>query len=250
MKTILLMLTICAVSAMAQQPHSPMTRTEAARDLLSALPTAPARAGVVFDEESPSVEKKNVATAVVYSLLLPGMGELYAGNYASGKYFTIAEGTLWLTLGSVHWYANWLQDDARSFAVQHAGISPDTKADQYYVDIGNFSNTYAYNQGALKAREYFKTYDPNSSYAWNWDIDASRSQFRDMRVSADEMFNNTKFVAAVIGLNHLISAINAARAVIAHNKAVDTGSLIDIRARLLGTLAHPDGMMISVSRQF
>ena len=34
--------------------------------------------------------KKNLGLAILYSLLLPGMGELYTDAYSSGKYFTIA----------------------------------------------------------------------------------------------------------------------------------------------------------------
>jgi hypothetical protein len=33
-----------------------------------------------------TAEKKSAFLAVVYSVLLPGMGELYAGNYDRGKY--------------------------------------------------------------------------------------------------------------------------------------------------------------------
>jgi hypothetical protein len=37
-------------------------------------------------------QRKSPALAILYSILLPGMGELYAGDYSSGKYFTIADG--------------------------------------------------------------------------------------------------------------------------------------------------------------
>ena len=194
--------------------------------------------------------RKNPTLAVVYSLLLPGMGELYAGNYNAGKYFTIAEGGLLVALGSVQWYANWLQHDARGFAVQHAHVIDDGKSDQYFVDIGAANNVYDFNEAILRLRDINKTYDPNSAYAWAWDTEPNRARYRDLRVTSDEMFNNVRFVVAVMAVNNLVSAINAGRLVISHNKSIEESGLLDIHANLLGPITRPDGMMISVSKNF
>ena len=203
----------------------------------------------MFDEQGPA-ETKSVATAVLYSLLLPGMGELYVGNYSTGKYFTIAEGVLWVTLGSVHWYATWLQNDARSFAIQNAHIGTPRDDDQYYIDLGNFISSAAYDEQAGRDRQYFKIYGTTSPYRWQWDSPELREQYRQLRVSSDEMFNNTRFVAAAIGVNHVISAINAARVAISHNKNVDEVGMIDIHADVIGGLAQPSGIVISFTKHF
>ena len=196
-----------------------------------------------------SLEKKNVTLAVVYSLLLPGMGELYVGDYSLGKYFTIAEGGLWITLGAVQWYATGLQDDARRFAVQHAQVNLNGKNDQYFVDIGEFQTIDGFNEQILRNREPRKVYNPQESY-WNWDSDANRQTFTDLRVASDEKFNDVRFVAAAIGVNHLISAINAARLAISHNHNVDEADLLNIKAGVIGGLTHPSGILISVSKNF
>jgi hypothetical protein len=253
MKTISVMLLLAACGASAQLQPAISTRAGIARDLFAQTPT-PGTRPLLFTEEEGSVrpEKKSVGTAVLYSFLLPGMGELYAGKYDMGKYFTIAEGTLWIALFGVDRYAHWLQDDARQYAAQHAGISVSGKDEQYFIDIGNDSDVYAYNQRILQNRDQFKIYNeaPNSPDLWKWDTETSRSTYRDQRVSSNEMFNNTRFVAAVIAVNHIVSAINAARLTISYNKSVDHADLIDVRARLLGTLTHPDGMMVTVSKSF
>jgi hypothetical protein len=194
--------------------------------------------------------KKSVATAALYSFLLPGMGEMYTDNYSMGRYFTIAEGTLWLTLLGIDRYAAWLQDDARSFAVQHAGITLNGKNDRYFIDIGNFDDVQSYNQQVLRDRDLQKLYNESSSSYWKWDSPANREEYRSLRVSSDQWFNSTRFVAAAIALNHLISAINAARLTIAYNKGTDRADLIDVHARVVGGIAHPEGIVVSFSKSF
>lgn len=194
--------------------------------------------------------KKNVGLAVIYSLLLPGMGEFYVGEYGIGKYFTITEAALWLTFTSFDMYGNWLRDDARKFAVSHAGIDPSGKDDQFFVDVGNFLNTYEYDEKKLRDRAVDKLYDINSTYFWRWDSDPNRASYHDMRISHDRVFNNARFVIAVIVVNHIASAVNAARLAVSHNKRTAEAFLFDIRAHLIGGLAQPDGIMISLSKNF
>jgi hypothetical protein len=218
-----------------------------ALDLLS---HAQARQDVNLDRPSDR-SKKSVGLAVLYSLALPGMGELYAGGFSSGKYFLGAEGLLWLTYAAFDIRANALQDDARSFAAAHAGLDGTGKSDQYYVDVGNFLTLADYNDKKLRDRTPELVYDPAAGYNWSWDSDANRMIFRDQRVRADNVFNNRKFVVGAVLINHLASAINAARIAIAHNKEV-AGILGDLRfeASVQGGLANPHGITLTISRPF
>ncbi len=65
------------------------------------------------------------------------------------------------------------------------------------------------------------------------------------------MYNNRKFVVLAVLVNHVASAINAARAAIAHNKEVDN-SLGDLQfgARVLGGWEQPHGIMLTVAKGF
>ena len=90
-------------------------------------------------QDAPAAEKKSVGLAAFYSLLIPGMGELYTGAFgSSGKYFLAAEGVLWLTWGAFDVYGNSLRNDSRAYAVSHAGADVTGKNDQFFVDLGNF----------------------------------------------------------------------------------------------------------------
>ncbi len=195
-------------------------------------------------------EKKSVFLAVTYSLLLPGMGELYAGDYSTGKYFTIAEGGLWIALAGVNYYASWLEDDAHSFAAQHAGFSLAGKSDQFFIDVGNFQSAQAYNDQARRDRDYNQLYNVQAGMNWNWDNAANQNIYRDRRVSSENMFNNARFVAAAIAVNHVISAISAARVAVGHNKSADQTGSIDVHARVIGALGRPDGIQLCFSRAF
>lgn len=195
--------------------------------------------------------RKAPALAAIFSLVVPGMGELYAGNFSSGKYFLMSEGLLWLTYAAFEVYGNSVRDDARLYAVSNAGVNPAGKNDQFYVDVGNFLNVADYNDKKLRDRTPSLVYDPAAGYAWAWGSDNQRLTFRDLRVHSDNMFNNQKFVALGLIINHVASAINAARAAIAYNSALkDLLGDLHIGASLLGDPAAPHGFMITVSRGF
>jgi hypothetical protein len=206
--------------------------------------------GVANFESARTSEEKSVAQSVIYSLILPGMGELYVGDYSVGKYFTIAEVSLWITWTGFQMYGNWIQTDSRNYAVQHAGVITAGRSDQYFIDIGNFQSVYAFNQEMLRERNQYQTYDVNSSSFWSWDTDANREHYRQLRISSDETFNNSRYVIAAVLINHLTSAINAARNALAHNKNAAQSSLLDVHASLIGGIQHTNGILITFSRNF
>ncbi len=199
--------------------------------------------------ENLSREKKSVALAAVFSFILPGMGELYAGNYSKGKYYTIAEGLLWITYIGFNRYGSWVRDDARNYAVRHAGISLANKDDRYFVDIGDYLNVHDYNEDMLRNRERHKVLN-EPSYAWSWDSKANQDYYYDRRVESDLAFNNLNFVAAAIGVNHLISAINAALSVRSQNRYLENLGLLDVNASVIGGINSPHGIIFSFSKSF
>lgn len=164
--------------------------------------------------------KKSVLLAIAASLILPGMGELYAGNFnTSGKYVLLAEGGIWSTYAGIRLHGTWIRNDARAFATAHSGISMGGKDEQFEVNIGNFLSTDEYNQAKLRNREFDLIYsDPG--YNWRWDSDVSRLRFKDQRIRSDHIFQTSKFVIATAVVNRIVSAFSAGRAVGAHNRSL------------------------------
>ncbi len=244
------LLLLFPLSALAGGPGArPLSRSDAALDLIPA--TLPATGSVAVDAGEPVEDRKSPGMAAVYSLLLPGMGELYAGGFSTGKYFLIAEGVLWLGYATFDIYGNALRDDARAFAVAHAGVNPSGKDDQFYVNVGNFLNTDDYNQKRLRDNDFNLLYNPAAGYAWQWDSDASRLTFRDQRISSENAYNDRKFVIAAVIANHVASAINAARTAISHNASLAAVFRdVSVDARLQGTVVNPQGVMITLRKGF
>jgi len=176
-----------------------------------------------FHISAQPVNKKNAGLAIIYSLLLPGMGELYAGNYSSGKYFTIAEGALWLSYAGISTYGNWQEDRYKALAVSKGGINPSGKDEDYYATISEYLSIDEYNNEQALNRNFEEMYDTREFY-WNWQNPGDRKSYRSMWVSSEQAYNNLRFVVGGLIVNRIISAINAVRSVSAYNKKMQDQS--------------------------
>jgi hypothetical protein len=194
-------------------------------------------------------EEKSVLLAAGLSLVLPGMGELYADNFSTGKYFLVADGVLWLTYAGLSVSSTWVQDDADVYMIQHAGASLDGKGDQFRVDVGNYLSVYAYNEAKLRAREFSRLYDP-ALYYWNWDSDPNRTQYRDLRISSDQLDRNATFVLGALVVNRLISAFVAGRSAASYNERVRENRSWNLGARVIGGVLRPQGMELKLTLFF
>ena len=187
--------------------------------LLELRATAP-ELTVVGNVEEISIyqpEKKSKGLAIIYSLLLPGMGELYADSYSSGKYFTIAEGTLWGFLIGFNSYGDWQKENYKSFAESYAGVELDGKDEDYLATIGNYVNVDQYNREQELNREFRDVYE-RGEYFWNWQNPDRRGEYRTLWESSERAYNNIQFAIGGLILNRIVSAINAVRLVNKHNK--------------------------------
>lgn len=164
-------------------------------------------------------QKKNTGLAIVYSLLLPGMGELYADSYDSGIYFTIADGVLWGTFIGMNVYANWQKDRYISYAQTNGGITTQGKDEDYYATIGEYLSIDQFNDEKAFERNFSEMYD-TEKYFWKWNTSEERKNYRSMWVSSEQTFNNVRFVVGALLLNRVISAINAVRLVSRYNNNI------------------------------
>lgn len=171
---------------------------------------------VLFDYDN---SKKSIGLGIIYSLLLPGMGELYAGSYDVGKYFTIAEGVFWGTYIGMNTYAGWKKDDYKAFASQHAGIKNEGKDADYYATISDYSDINSYNNEKALDRNFEEMYD-SEQYFWKWQTPEERKTYRAMWTTSEQTYNDLRFVVGAMILNRVASAINAVRLIASYNNSL------------------------------
>jgi TM2 domain-containing membrane protein YozV len=194
-------------------------------------------------------EKKKTGLAIIYSLLLPGMGELYAGSYSSGKYFTIAEGVLWGTFIGMNAYGNWQKDRYKSFAASEGGVQLEGKDDDYFSTISEYSSIEDYNNKKALERSFDEMYDP-STYYWNWQTSENRKTYRSMWVSSEQTFNDVRFVVGALIVNRIASAINAVRLVAAYNNNIHEELSWNLSVGISNPVNLPSSLTLNFQKSF
>jgi hypothetical protein len=193
-------------------------------------------------------QKKSTGLAIIYSLLLPGMGELYAESYESGKYFTIADGVLWGTYIGINTYGNWQEDRYKSYAEVNAGVNIQGKNDDYFSTISEYLSIEQYNNEKALERNFDEMLDENK-YFWKWTSE-DRKTYRSMWVSSEQSYNSLRFVVGALIINRIASAINAVRLVSAHNKQQADELSWSIFAGVENTINLPNNFTINFQKSF
>jgi hypothetical protein len=150
-------------------------------------------------------------------MLLPGMGELYANRYESGKYFTITDGVLWGVFAGFNIYGSQQENNYKSFAQSKGGVKLEGKDAEFFANLGIYQSLGDYNNAMELDRRFEKVYNTSTHY-WQWADNNQRSEYRNMWTSSESAYTNVRFVVGALILNRLISAINAVRLVSAYNK--------------------------------
>jgi hypothetical protein len=193
--------------------------------------------------------EKSAGLAILYSLLLPGMGELYADGYDSGKYFTIAEGVLWGTYIGMSVYAGNQEDNYKAYATSNASINTNGKNDDYFATIGQFENIEEYNDQKAFERNFNQMYD-TEAFFWKWQSTEDRRTYRSMWSSSEQTNNDLRFVVGAMLLNRVVSAINAARLVGAYNNRIDEELSWNVSIGLKQTANLPTSLNFSFQTAF
>jgi len=171
-------------------------------------------------QEAPKSGKR----AFFYSLLVPGLGQRYAGSPGSARYFVAAEALLFGCAAGHEVYSNWLEEDYRTFAAVHAGLNPEGKDKRYYVEIARYNSIYIYNEKMRVSREFAMVIPETPGNIWVWDSDENRLKYHFRRMDADRIHNRTIYFYTGIVLNHIISGIHAAILVRRHNEHTAPGN--------------------------
>lgn len=156
-------------------------------------------------------DRVNVGRAALYSLLLPGAGQWYAGAKNRAGIFLASEGIAWVAFGYFETIGSVKRKDYKAYARANAGIDPEGKDDEFYRLLSFYISRDEYNS-AGRIIEPSRPYYPDVEYwDWQWRSEANLSEYRDIRNQSNEAFNRGKFAIGALILNRLVSAVDAWR---------------------------------------
>jgi hypothetical protein len=248
------------VGAETPNPLAPALRVSDDRPLL-----AQRALGGIGDREKPEEKEKpepdprmpkpdghrSPLKVGLMSLVVPGAGQFYNGSN-SGWLFLGVEAAGWIAWASMRDTGHDIEDRYKRFADAHwsferyrdpsfedcppnghsdGGVQDstlvflfDTRRDDYYEDIGKLD-----------------------IYFCGWDSPASLAEYRDMRDDSNSFLRSARYALTAVFLNHLVSAIHAARGAAQHNARLPGGA--ELGLELTPGLVNP-GAALTVSRRF
>ena len=173
--------------------------------------TAMVLAQVLYTQQlGPTIDQqKPFFSPVVKSLGLPGWGEYSLDNQIRGRIFVLSETVLLLAILGSYSVAQRQETEYKAYAAEHAGIDPIGKDRQFWVDIGNYSSLFSFNEEHLRWRDFNALYEDNDTWAWTWDSSNNRERFENMRIASDSWRLRGSFLIGGVVLNHIVSAIDA-----------------------------------------
>ncbi len=195
----------------------------------------------------PPVKQKSLVLAAVLSFILPGLGELYAERFEIGQYFLAADVALILGVTTLSVYGHIQRADYQTYARLYANVSGD-KSEEFWRDIADWQSREAFNESRLRRRQYSAVYERTDD--WQWQSNAHRLRYREIRISSETAFQASYYVIAAMGINRLLSAINAVRLVNEEN-GVTLGSNILISSQVFSLVSpYAEGIKLSISTRF
>jgi hypothetical protein len=193
---------------------------------------------------------KSLKRAFVYSLLIPGTGELYAGSKLRAAIFLGADVTLWALYFHYHGQGtdkeseyrdfadlHWSEEDYISWLVQEYGITSDTEP--YYVDsLTGERDYFSHHLPSSKTGQYYEMIGKYQQFSYGWDDFANsnsvdREIYLYMRHNANDLLNKATYSAMFSLANHILSAFDAAILVRGYNKRGEKFSQIEVKTRLV-----------------
>lgn len=179
--------------------------------------------------ESRPAGRRSVKKAFFLSLAVPGAGEYYVGQKRYTKGFLASEALIWSFALFSRYQGSMWREDYITFAAAQAGANSGREDDLYYQNIYEWPNSDWYNEYQwAEARDLYPD-DPSAQAAyvadklysaadaWEWQSAEDWNRFRNLRVKSESAYRRVTYAAGTALLNHLMSAVNAARLAKGHN---------------------------------
>ena len=174
---------------------------------------------------------KSPGRAILYSLLLPGLGEVYIGDSRTkATIFFTTEIGVWSTVLFSRQLGGWKKDDYRQYAIANAGVDPTGKDDAFWDMVGFHNSRDDYNKESRVYSRDNPFYPETPEWDWQWMSDETREAYRDIKNDSKSYYRVANFALAGAALNRAVSMFFAWRSAKGHNRSlVDEFSGLNFR---------------------
>ena len=177
--------------------------------------------------------KKSMPKAMMYSIMIPGWGDVYAGNKGTGKVLFTMEVAIWLGYFGFTYYGNIQKDNYMLYAHNKSGANLSRQNEEYYDAVEVYRTNEVYNAYVREdarllypdnpdlQNQYIQQYGYFGQDAWEWKANSAFMKYRKLRVNTRETFQKATFMTGFALLNRLCAAITSSRNVRNYNKRVE-----------------------------
>jgi hypothetical protein len=221
--------------------------------------------GATARQEASAAPKTGKRKALLYSLLLPGLGEMSLGAKKRAIGFFVAEGLIWTHYVWFQVAGDLRRDDYIEQARLNAGVGVDSAEDDYWKLVGQYDRSSGSGPGSYEevvrreARDlypedpaaqddYVAKNLPSGDQAWDWSSADLQADYRDTRNSSNHAFDRAKYSFAAAILNRLVSAVDTQ---ILHRRLSKDGQAnLDEGTRLMADALPEGGARLLLLRRF
>jgi hypothetical protein len=179
------------------------------------------------EDAATSHEELSAKKAVLYSLLLPGLGDWYAGKKERAKAFFVVDAAIWTSFIIFQVQGHKREESYQDFARQFAGISSTDHSDEFWSTIGQHNTSGVY-ESEFKKESRIEIwpdvgYDALEAYyldnrvsdfeEWAWASFETRVDYRELRSSSKVAYRRSGYMIAVAALNRVVASVFAWHAV-------------------------------------
>lgn len=189
--------------------------------------------------------------AAILSLAVPGAGQFYNGSN-TGYLFLGVEATGWIAWASLRSTGHDIEDRYKAYADRHWTF------ERYRDPNSGGCPTGGHSDGGLqdstlvylhdnRPDDYYEDIGKLDIYSCGWDAASNRSRYQDMRDESNSFLRNSRYALTMVFLNHLVSAVHAARGAAHTNARLAAGT--DLGLQLSPSIVNPSARL-TLSRHF
>lgn len=220
-----------------------------------------------FQDAGEPAAARSPRRALFYSLLLPGMGELYLGHRGRATGFFIAEGGIWANFAVWRLAGHLRKNDYIEQAQLGAGLRTGSEGDDYWRLVGQYESSSGTGPDAYEEtlrREARLQYPddpaaqdryvaerlPVGDRAWNWSTPELQAFYRGTRQNANRAYSRSRYSFGFAVLNRLLSALDTQILYRSSRHRDAQGRAEAPETRILTALTADGGGALLIQRRF